>query len=104
VTVLKRRARRLIGRLRGLEGQVEVRMEEAVAYTGSGALPLEEIPSVAVTLRPAAGSVAGLARGLRLGEPAVVGYAREDRVWLDMRTVRDEEVKVVAEAIRKAFL
>ncbi|MSS71718.1 MAG: L-seryl-tRNA(Sec) selenium transferase [Candidatus Latescibacteria bacterium] len=101
VATLRRRARRLIGRLKGLEGQVELRLEETVAYTGSGALPLEEIPSAAVTLRPVAGSVAGLARGLRMGEPAVVGYVREGRVWLDVRTVRDEEVRSVAEAVRK---
>ena len=101
VAALRRRARRLMKGLKGLEGRVEARLEESVAYTGSGALPLEEIPSAAVTLRPRAGSAAGLARGLRLCEPAVVGYVREDRVYLDVRTVRDEEVRTVAEAIRK---
>jgi L-seryl-tRNA(Ser) seleniumtransferase len=88
--------------LKGLEGRVEAQVEEGVAYTGSGALPLEEIPSAAVTLRPRAGSAAGLARGLRLCEPAVVGYVREERVYLDVRTVREDEIKVVAEAVKKA--
>ena len=102
VGALKRRARRLAKGLKGLEDCVEARLEDSVAYTGSGALPLEEIPSVAVTLRPKAGSAAGLARGLRMSETPVMGYVREDRVFLDLRTVRDDEVKAVAKAVREA--
>ena len=74
VGTLRRRARRLAKGLMGLEAYVEARLEDSVAYTGSGALPMEEIPSVAVTLRPKAGSSAGLARGLRLGGTPVMGY------------------------------
>jgi L-seryl-tRNA(Ser) seleniumtransferase len=55
-------------------------------------LPLEEIPSVAVTIQPAGLSAGDLAGRLRQGDPAILGYVREDRLHLDMRTINEDEL------------
>jgi len=65
---------------------------DSVAQAGSGSLPLEEIPSVAVTIQPAGLSAGDLAGRLRQGDPAILGYVREDRLHLDMRTINEDEL------------
>jgi len=75
---------------------------ESRAQAGSGALPLEEIPSWAVALRPSDSSAEELGRRLRLGTPAVVGRISRERLWLDMRTVQEGEVAALATAIDAA--
>ena len=74
----------------------------SAGQTGSGALPLEEIPSLAVTLSWPGHSIEGLAEGLRSHSLPVMGYVRDDRLFLDLRTVRGDEIGPMAEAIRWA--
>jgi L-seryl-tRNA(Ser) seleniumtransferase len=71
-------------------------VEETVARSGGGALPLAEIPSFACALE------SRLAEPLRRGEPPVIGIVRDDRLLLDCRTLSDAEAEEVAEAVRAA--
>jgi len=71
-------------------------LKETFAQIGSGALPLEKIPSWAVVLTPPARKAGRLAQLLRESSPAIVGYVQDDRVFLDMRTVSDEEGQRIA--------
>jgi L-seryl-tRNA(Ser) seleniumtransferase len=77
-------------RLAGLTGGT---VEQTVARSGGGALPLAEIESYACALE------VELAEALRLGEPPIVGIVRDDRLLLDCRTLTDAEVDEVAEAV-----
>jgi len=98
------RGRRLICMVGpALAGVVELVLEDSIARTGGGALPIEEIPSVAVVLKPLSGSIEQLAERMRAGEPSVLGYVKDDRLFLDMRTVREEELEQLASAIQKAI-
>jgi len=99
---LRRRGKRLLDKVAESSGsadRVDVSLEPSTAQTGSGALPLEDIPSVALVLAPKKCSAGELARQLRERPVPIVGYVREDRVWLDLRTVAAEELKVVGEEI-----
>jgi len=69
---------------------------------GSGALPLEKIPSHAVRLRAVACSSSALARLLRLQELPVLAYVREACVWLDCRTILEREIPLVVQALQTA--
>jgi L-seryl-tRNA(Ser) seleniumtransferase len=69
-------------------------VEETVARAGGGALPLTELPSFACAVEQS------LAEALRAGEPPVIGIVRDGRLLLDCRTLRDDEVDEVAEAVR----
>lgn len=72
---------------------------DSVAHAGSGALPLEEIASVALKIAPHGLSVDALARRLRMGTPAVMGYVRDDCLLLDLRTVADDETASLTAAL-----
>ena len=75
---------------------------ESRAQAGSGALPLEEIASWAVALRPPGSSTDELGQRLRLGTLPVVGRISRERVLLDMRTVQEGEVAALAAAVDAA--
>lgn len=102
VEEVRRRAERLCDELvaAGLDAAAAAfELVDSVARAGAGALPVTDVPSVAVALTPADGDVEGLARRLRLGTPAVVARVHEDRLLLDARSVRDEEVEALAAAV-----
>jgi L-seryl-tRNA(Ser) seleniumtransferase len=83
--------------------KVDITIEKSSAQTGSGALPLESIPSHAVTLKPKYITVEKLAAKLRDADPPVVGYLKNEKVYLDMRTVAEDEVEVLAELILRVL-
>jgi L-seryl-tRNA(Ser) seleniumtransferase len=68
---------------------------------GGGSLPGETLPSFAVTLR--ARSATRLLAALRRGSPAVIGRIADDRVILDLRTVRPDDDAPLIAAIRYAL-
>lgn len=79
--------------------QIEVDVIESLAQAGSGALPLEELPSFAVAITALHTGVEELARRMRCGSTAVVGRIEHERLLLDMRTVADNEVGDIVRAI-----
>jgi L-seryl-tRNA(Ser) seleniumtransferase len=108
VAALRARAEALAAAIGALPG-VEVAVEPCRAAVGGGAMPTAELPSWAVTLRPAAGAgaVDALERALRGGAGAragapVLGRIADGRLWLDVRTLDDEagDVAEVAGAVR----
>lgn len=97
---LKRRGEKLAREIAHPNLQVEV--QETYSQMGSGALPLEKIPSVGIRIVPRHISLARFARRLRLGEPAVVGYIENEAFWLNLRTVREDELDMITRAVRNA--
>jgi L-seryl-tRNA(Ser) seleniumtransferase len=100
VSVLKSRGQQLVKQLAGISG-IQVELVDAKSQTGSGALPLEEIPSVAVAI--ACSRVDALAAQLRNNNPPIVGYVRDDRFLLDMRTLWPDDLDTVAEAFQNIY-
>lgn len=97
VEEVRNRAEALLSRLMPQTVQkFNIRIEPCHGQFGSGALPLERIPSVAVVLKSQTISADQLARRMRTGEPPVIGYIQDDQVFLDMRTVFEEQVATIA--------
>jgi L-seryl-tRNA(Ser) seleniumtransferase len=74
---------------------VQGEIEETVARAGGGALPLAELPSFACAVEEE------LAAKLRAASPPVIAVVRDGRTLLDCRTLTDDEVEEVAEAVRQ---
>ena len=91
------RAKRLAKRLKGLG--LDVCVGRGTARCGGGTMPKAEIPSVTIDLSIAGWSVGELARRLRLGDPPVIGYAAEDVLRIDLRTVLPEQDELLAACI-----
>jgi L-seryl-tRNA(Ser) seleniumtransferase len=99
--LLKRKARklaRMIGRhsVNGSVGTVD-----GVSKVGGGALPLLELPSRLVCLSPGRLSVQFMENWLRSYDPPIVGRVDKERLLLDVRTIQDQEMKIVAQAVRE---
>jgi len=102
VEQVQKRAQTLLNALTAdARRQWSAAVKETFGQIGSGALPLEKIPSWAVVLTPPLRKAGRLAQLLRKSTPAIVGYVQDERVFLDMRTVSDEEGRSMAAVVNK---
>lgn len=94
---VQKRAQSLLDALTAAaRSQWSANVMKTTCQIGSGALPLEKIPSWAVVLTPPLHKAGRLAQRLRESTPGIVGHVQDDRVFLDMRTVSDEEGRSMA--------
>jgi L-seryl-tRNA(Ser) seleniumtransferase len=101
---LKRRGRRLLKRLSEMmDKKVTFTLKEDVSQVGGGALPLQELPTVVVAIKPLDFSVNSLEESLRKGDPPIISRISKEELILDMRTVFDEEIPLVVAGIEKAL-
>lgn len=66
---------------------------------GGGSLPLERIPSMAVTIRPEKISVNELEERMRLLPVPIIPRTVNDEILLDVRTISERDVKVIADQL-----
>ncbi len=90
-----------------LRPRFTVTCEPCASMIGSGAQPLERLPSVAVVIQPAAGragrQLQALERQLRGLPVPVIGRIRDDRLWLDCRMLEPpllDELRATLVALR----
>jgi L-seryl-tRNA(Ser) seleniumtransferase len=102
---LKRRGKRLLKRLQGMtEKRAQFTLREDVSQVGGGALPLQNLPTIILTIKPVNFSVNSLEENLRKGVPPIITRISKDELILDMRTVFDEEIPLSAGGIEKALI
>jgi len=102
---LKSRARRLQRRLRALKlTGISINTVETISRVGGGALPLQQLKSMAVALTPLnkAFSAARIESELRKNEPPVIVRIEEDQVLMDIRTVQEEDYGIITQAVASA--
>jgi hypothetical protein len=66
-------------------------------------MPRAEFPSIALKLVPSNQSVPKLAKMLRVGSPALVGYTTDDALFLDLRTIFPADDERVAKALAQVL-
>ena len=102
--LIEQRARRLRKRLAGLAADCcRVELARIDSMVGGGALPEAPLASCAVALRPARLSLNQLEERLRRAETPVIGRIEDDRFLLDLRTVADAEVPLLAATLLTAL-
>jgi L-seryl-tRNA(Ser) seleniumtransferase len=98
---VKRRARRLTRLIGRMEGEnFSLHQEDGRSKVGGGALPLLEIPTRLVCLIPGRMPSHFMEVWLRSYDPPVIGRLERDRFILDVRTIQDHELPVVARAVK----
>ncbi|MGA2316676.1 MAG: L-seryl-tRNA(Sec) selenium transferase [Thermodesulfobacteriota bacterium] len=101
---LKRRGRRLLKRLSGMMNKrMTFTLKEDVSQVGGGALPLQELPTVVVAIKPLDFSVNSLEENLRKGDLPIISRISKEELILDMRTVFDEEIPLLAAGLEKTL-
>jgi L-seryl-tRNA(Ser) seleniumtransferase len=82
--------------------RMTISLKEDVSQVGGGALPLQELPTVVVAVKPLDFSVNSLEESLRKGDPPIISRISKEELILDMRTVFDEEIPLLAAGIERA--
>ncbi len=99
---LEQRGKAFLNQISDLSVQSE--LVRTFSQMGSGALPLEKIPSIAIKLLPENMSVNQFAKKLRLANPGIVGYIEKDAFHLNLRTIRKDEIQMVTDVLRQVFV
>jgi L-seryl-tRNA(Ser) seleniumtransferase len=98
VEALRTRAKALADAVAKAVPKAALHVDASLGYLGSGSMPTEAIPSVMVSVSVPGLSAADLARRLRLDKTCVFSRIEDDFVRLDLRTLTDEQVPLVAAA------
>lgn len=80
-----------------LEKKVSINVSETQSEIGSGSLPVETLPSIAVMLTPQTISVDRLSEYFRLGSTPIIGRIEDDQLWFDVRTLFEMEQELLIE-------
>jgi L-seryl-tRNA(Ser) seleniumtransferase len=105
VDEVRERAEALANDLRKLDGAdlFDIEIRDTRSQAGSGTMPLETLPSVAVTIIPRKGSVEKVARRFGGADVPVIGYVKDDTFFLDLKTVTMQEIAVLVEQAASVF-
>ena len=101
MTELRETAEKLANHLRHIfRDAVQVTVEESAAQIGSGSLPVDTLPSLAISLHAPQISAETLAAHFRAQPIPVIGRVRDERLRLDVRTVIGKELVWILEAAK----
>ena len=70
----------------------QYQLKPTVSATGGGGLPNYPLPSIALVLTHKDKSANWIQEQLRLNRPSIIARIQEGQVWLDFRTITDEQV------------
>jgi len=104
IEVIQHKAEQLAEVLeKGINTCCTVQITEVMSRVGGGAMPEQNLPSRAVVLRPLSMKINRLEEKLRKLDIPLVGRVENDRLLLDMRTVRSDELHLIAKGLRQAL-
>jgi L-seryl-tRNA(Ser) seleniumtransferase len=100
---LRKRTRRLERLLkRETEGAfIEIIPEHS--QVGGGSLPLQNLPTWAVAVKPHKARVEALEAELRNQDPPIIARISDDRLILDLRTIQADELRTIAQGMAQAL-
>jgi len=98
---LKTRAEKLTGLIAGAAPGVKTEIRASQSFLGSGSLPTEAIASFEVLVSVPDQGASELARRLRLDDACIFGRIEDDCVRLNMRTVTEEQLPLIAAALKR---
>ena len=96
---VEKRARSLKRILQNAQLAATIGMEPCESQIGGGSLPLERIPSMAVTIKPENISVPKLEEEMRHLSMPIIPRTANDTIYLDVRTIESCYFKKIAEML-----
>lgn len=97
---IERKARLMYKGMEGISG-LTVSILDEHSQSGGGALPMGHLPTKAVAVSHEIMPVERLEAGLRTGSPPIIARIKEGLVLFDPRTLNDEEISKIIEAVRR---
>jgi L-seryl-tRNA(Ser) seleniumtransferase len=102
---IERKAGLMVDGLKGInDKELSIAVQDDASQSGGGALPLGNFPTKTVCIRHERLSANRIESSLRLGSPPVITRIKEGMVVFDPRTLNDEEVGLIIDAVKKIVL
>jgi L-seryl-tRNA(Ser) seleniumtransferase len=100
LAALERRAQAVLAALSAVPAEVAtIAVQPGETEIGSGAAPIEKLPSVVLAVRPLQMPPEELARRLREGEPPIFTRLQNEAAVCDFRTIQPDEDEALARAL-----
>lgn len=95
----------LMERIRRLNtnGFIDIDIEDSYSEVGGGSLPLEKIPSKSVVLEIKDSSTQAFERKLRGNHIPIITRLYKDKIYMDLRTIKDDEICIIVDSIESAL-
>ena len=84
-----------------VRGAFQIEAVDGSSLSGGGAFPVAEIPTRLIAIRSSRLSAEELTARLRRSTPPIISRRSENRVLLDLRTVKQEDWKLIVEAFKR---
>lgn len=78
---------------------IKIEIEDNYSEVGGGSLPMEKIPTKCIVLTLENSSTQAFENYLREFKIPIISRLYKERIYLDLRTIRDDEFKIVVEGI-----
>tara|TARA_B100000945_G_scaffold319720_1_gene327619 strand:- start:1622 stop:3013 length:1392 start_codon:yes stop_codon:yes gene_type:complete len=79
-----------------------IEIQKTYVETGSGSLPLEKLPSIALVFKDRKAS--HISKLLRMANPPIVGYISNNNYYLDLKAIPTNQKLVLIDVINRALL
>ncbi|EYE88485.1 selenocysteine synthase [Fervidicella metallireducens AeB] len=101
---IKKRANKLARLLKNsLQSYVLVEVKEDFSQVGGGAMPLENLETYTVQLKPLENKVQDVEKSLRMMEIPIITRINKDKLVFDLRTIFDDELSIIRDSLVKIF-
>jgi L-seryl-tRNA(Ser) seleniumtransferase len=82
---------------------IKYELKDDYSEVGGGSLPLEKIPTKCMVVSLENISTQGFENNLRKFNPPIISRVYKDRVYFDLRTIKDDEIPAVVAGIKYAL-
>ncbi len=96
---IEKKAIRLAEQLSAIQdARLKLNLIHRSSKAGGGALPLLDLPSQCLSIKIQGVSTSSIEKKLRENEPHLIGRIEDDTYIMDMRTVQEDEISIIAAA------
>ncbi len=92
-------ASELSKKLQSIAKNISIELIDGYSQVGGGSMPLEKIPTKLISLSSNYITANEIERYLRNNEIPIISRIQEDRVLLDVRTIKSDEFEIIVKAI-----
>ena len=80
---------------KGILSNNKIEIIETLVEVGSGSLPTEKVPSIAISIKSKKMKPDALSKSLRSCEIPVLNYIRKDKVLIDFKAIPNEQIIIL---------
>ncbi len=100
---LQEKADILLNKIKTLNLDGNINVEDGFSQVGGGSMPLETIKTKVIAITPNNMNVSVLEKILRLSESHIVARVYDNKYVLDVRTIFEDEYDIIVNELKKAF-